>query len=52
MSVDFYHFILAIATTGCALLDDNKLSKALFSVSTTCWWLLFICDVIANIINT
>ena len=48
MSVDFYHFILAIVTTGCMITDDNKLSKALFTISATCWWLLFICDIIAK----
>lgn len=50
MSVDFYHFILAIVTTGCALTDNNKVSKILLTISTICWWILFICDIIAGIV--
>lgn len=46
----FYYFTLAIVTMYCVSTADNKASKALFTISTTCWWLLFLGEIITKIV--
>lgn len=50
MSEAFYHFILAVATSYCAYVNSNKVSKVLFTISTVCWWLLFVGDIVGKIV--
>lgn len=45
----WYYFTLAIMATYCVFSDCNKVSKTLFTISATCWWILFIGDVVARI---
>ena len=52
MSKDFYHFTLAIVTSHCMFVNNNKVSKILFTISAICWWLTFAFDITARIVNT
>ena len=45
----WYYFVLAIVTTYCVIVTEHEFSKAMFTISTFCWWTLFISNFIARI---
>lgn len=46
----FYYFVLAIVTTYCVCVTEVKTSKVLFIISSICWWLLFVGEIITKIV--
>lgn len=45
-----YYLILAITTTYCMLITNDKVSKTLLAMGTTCWWLLAIGEIITKVL--
>lgn len=45
-----YYFLLAILTTYCVLTTNDKIVKPLFIISTACWWMLVIGEIIEKIV--
>lgn len=45
------YWLLAIVTTYCVLVTKGTFLKTLWTVSTTCWWLLAISETVTKIMN-